>query len=61
MVSAEGEKVQLSRNLKARGSVEEWLGLVEADMVKSLKREMKLGFDSYEDPSRVEWALGSLA
>ena len=61
MISAEGERVQLSRNLKARGSVEEWLELVEADMKKSLKKEMKDGYQAYDDGSRPEWVLTHLA
>lgn len=55
MISAEGEKVPMTKNLKARGNVEEWLGGLEADMIKSLKREMKNGFDAYEEMPRVEW------
>jgi Dynein heavy chain, N-terminal region 2. len=61
MISAEGERVQLSRNLKARGSVEEWLDLVEADMRKSLKKEMKDGYQAYDDGSRPEWVVTHLA
>jgi dynein heavy chain len=61
MISAEGEKVPLSKNLKARGNVEEWLGAVEADMVKSLKREMKQGHLTYEDLPRPDWVLSRFA
>ena len=61
MISAEGDRVPLSRNLKARGSVEEWLDLVEADMRKSLKKEMKDGYQAYDDGSRPEWVLTHLA
>ena len=61
MISAEGEKVSLSKNLRARDSVEEWLKNVEVDMVKSLKREMKEGFNQYDDNNRAEWVLANLA
>lgn len=33
MISGEGEKVALGKNLKARGNVEKWLGDVEASMI----------------------------
>ena len=61
MISAEQEKVPMNRNVKARGNVEEWLLTLEADMVKSLKREMKQGYESYEDPSRPEWVITHFA
>ena len=61
MISAEGERVQLSRNLKARGGVEEWLKLVEADMQKSLRKEMKDGHQAYDDGNRPDWVLTRLA
>jgi len=44
MISAEGERVQMTKNLRARGPVEEWLSNVEADMMKSLRRELKAGY-----------------
>lgn len=44
MVSPEGEKVQFNRGLKARGSVEDWLGKVEDAMLAALKRCMKYAY-----------------
>lgn len=38
MVSSEGEYIQLGKNLKARGNVENWLTSVEQNMVSSLRR-----------------------
>ena len=38
MLSSEGERVQLGKNLKARGNVENWLTAVEQNMVMSLRR-----------------------
>jgi dynein heavy chain len=38
MVSSEGERIQLGKNLKARGNVENWLTTVEQNMVSSLQR-----------------------
>lgn len=57
MVSAEGEMVDLGKNLKARGHVEEWLDNLEKTMVKSLKREMKKGYTKYFSKPRKEWVL----
>lgn len=42
MISPEGERVQLSKGLKARGNVEDWLGKVEESMFLSLRRCMKV-------------------
>lgn len=38
MVSGEGERVALGKNLKARGNVESWLTSVEQNMVASMRR-----------------------
>lgn len=42
MVSSEGEKVSLGKNLKARGNVENWLTSVEQNMISSLRRLVKI-------------------
>lgn len=42
MISPEGERVQLSKGLKARGNVEDWLGKVEESMFLSLRKCMKV-------------------
>jgi dynein heavy chain len=57
MISSEGERVPLGVNLKARGSVEVWLGLLEADMVKTLRRRLKAATVAYDDMDRTEWVL----
>ena len=43
MISPQGEKVQLTKNLKARGPVEEWLLEVQQSMKKSLHDLFKQG------------------
>jgi len=40
MVSSEGERILLGKNLKARGNVENWLTAVEQNMVASLRRSI---------------------
>lgn len=42
MISPEGERVMLSKGLKARGNVEDWLGKVEESMFLSLRKCMKV-------------------
>lgn len=55
MVSPEGEKVQFNRGLKARGSVEDWLGKVEDSMFTALKRCMKYAYTVYKAMNRTTW------
>lgn len=55
MISPEGEKVQFNRGLKARGSVEDWLGKVEEAMFTALKRCMKYAFQVYKAMDRITW------
>lgn len=55
MVSPEGEKVQFNRGLKARGSVEDWLGKVEEAMFAALKRCMKYAYRVVTAMERTMW------
>uniref|UniRef100_A0A7S0KGL2 Dynein-1, subspecies f n=1 Tax=Micromonas pusilla TaxID=38833 RepID=A0A7S0KGL2_MICPS len=55
MFSAEGERVQLGKNLKARGNVEQWLTAVEAAMVAALKKQGKESYVSYAKEARTDW------
>jgi dynein heavy chain len=57
MVSAEGESVDLGKNLKARGNVEAWLTQVEAHMHASLRRRAKQAYTKYFTTPRGEWVL----
>ena len=57
MVSGEGERVALGKNLKARGSVEGWLTSVEASMRASIRALAKKGIRDYESGERAEWVL----
>ncbi|KAK9823491.1 hypothetical protein WJX72_003121 [[Myrmecia] bisecta] len=57
MVSGEGERVNLGKNLKARGNVEAWLGQVELSMTQSLRRLARAGYQSYSSQERTEWVL----
>lgn len=57
MLSAEGERVPLGGNLKARGGVEVWLASVEFEMQRSLARSAKEALKSYETKERTAWIL----
>ena len=57
MFSAEGERVTLGRNLKARGNVEDWLKLVELRMRTTLHTIIKAGVLDYGARNRKEWVL----
>lgn len=61
MCSAEGERVALPKNLKARGGVEQWLTAVEQAMVQSLRRFAKEGHASYANTLRTSWVLQQAA
>ncbi|DBB07959.1 TPA: hypothetical protein ACH3X3_009340, partial [Trebouxia sp. C0006] len=55
MVSAEGEKVPLGKNLKARGNVEAWLSQVEQSMAVCLRKLARAGHQSYPSQARTQW------
>jgi dynein heavy chain len=57
MISAEGERVELGKNLKARGHVESWLNTVEAAMITSLRKLMKEATIQYDKHDRIEWIM----
>ena len=57
MWSPEGEKVSLTKGLKARGNVEDWLGKVEESMFTSLRRLVKFAIADFDTKPREEWVL----
>jgi dynein heavy chain, axonemal len=59
MISPQGEKVQLTKNLKARGPVEEWLLEVQGAMKKSLHDLFKQGVLLYQEMDRPLWIMES--
>jgi dynein heavy chain len=61
MISGEGEKVSLGKNLKARGTVEVWLTLVEQHMLAQLRKLGKEAYRSYHDIVRTVWVLDNPA
>eukprot|EP01083_Nonionella_stella_P245320 852816_1 len=62
MISGEGERVTLGKNLKCgRKPVEEWLGSLEQDMKKTLKKLIKNGVIEYEQQQRTDWIMNHKA
>uniref|UniRef100_A0A8C3ADL9 Dynein axonemal heavy chain 6 n=1 Tax=Cyclopterus lumpus TaxID=8103 RepID=A0A8C3ADL9_CYCLU len=57
MVSPEGEKVRLTKGLKAQGNVEDWLCKLEEAMFSSLRRLSKAAIADYQVKSREEWVV----
>lgn len=55
LLSPEGECIKLGGGLRARGSVEDWLGKVEEAMFTALRRCMKFGYRCYPTKERTEW------
>ena len=59
MFSSEGERVELGRNLKARGNVEDWLAAVTKNMREAVHRMIKEGLANYYEAGtlRKEWVM----
>ncbi|KAK7488391.1 hypothetical protein BaRGS_00020365, partial [Batillaria attramentaria] len=57
IMSAEHEVVNMPRNVRARGPVEQWLGTVEAGMFETVKKHLKLGMADWTDTNLVDWVL----
>nr|XP_019939373.1 PREDICTED: dynein heavy chain 6, axonemal [Paralichthys olivaceus] len=57
MISPEGEKVNLTKGLKALGNVEDWLCDVEEAMFSSLRHLSKAAIADYQIKSREEWVV----
>ena len=55
MLSPEGERVGLGKNLKARGNVEDWLTNVEQNMRSALFKALKEGVRAYYETNRSDW------
>ncbi|OWF46435.1 Dynein heavy chain 6, axonemal [Mizuhopecten yessoensis] len=57
MTSAEGENVDMPRNLRVRGVVEQWLLGVEAGMFETVKRHLKEGLAGWTGTELQDWVL----
>ncbi|XP_070181014.1 dynein axonemal heavy chain 6-like [Littorina saxatilis] len=57
IMSAENEVINMPRNVRARGPVEQWLGTVEAGMFETVKKHLKLGLADWLDTPQVDWVL----
>jgi dynein heavy chain len=60
MISPEGEKVSLGKNLKARGAVEEWLMAVQDRMQKAVRETLESAVLDYEQhDDRTDWVCNA--
>nr|XP_018672447.1 dynein heavy chain 6, axonemal-like [Ciona intestinalis] len=59
MISAEGETVAMPKNVRARGSVEQWLSSVEGAMIDTVRKHLRMGLLTWShDPnSLVDWMM----
>lgn len=57
MISSEGERVAMPKNIRARGSVEQWLVYVENGMIDTVKKHLKLGLADWLGADNREWVL----
>ena len=57
MLSPDGERVALAKGLKARGNVENWLGLVEENMMVTLRRLLKASIQDFEVSDKNDWVV----
>ena len=55
MFSPENERVELGKNLRARGNVEEWLKALEDRSKLILHGAMKIGLEDYDTKQRKDW------
>lgn len=54
MISAEGEKIPLSKVVKARNQVETWLLMVQMIMVETIHKIMKAGLTDFQNTANIE-------
>ncbi|XP_041352994.1 dynein heavy chain 6, axonemal-like isoform X2 [Gigantopelta aegis] len=57
ITSAEGEIIDMPRNVRARGPVEQWLGTVEYGMFETVKKHLKLGMTDIVVTETKEWVV----
>ena len=57
MISSEGEKIQLSKVVKARNQVEGWLLQVQMIMIETIHKIMKTGLQDFTNTDRKSWVM----
>ena len=50
----------LGKGLKARGNVENWLGMVEENMMVTLRRLLKASIQDFEVSDKNDWVVRSV-
>ncbi|XP_075719503.1 dynein axonemal heavy chain 14 isoform X3 [Rhinoderma darwinii] len=57
IISAEGEKICMPKNVRVRGSVEQWLGNVETSMYDVVKKLVRAGVLDWDQSELKTWIL----
>ncbi|XP_073527968.1 dynein axonemal heavy chain 14 isoform X2 [Phyllobates terribilis] len=57
IISAEGEKICMPKNVRVRGSVEQWLGNVETSVYDVVKKMMRAGVLNWGQSDFKKWIL----
>ncbi|XP_059157269.1 dynein axonemal heavy chain 6-like [Physella acuta] len=57
IISFERETISMPRNVRARGAVEQWLGIVEAGMFETVKKHLKIGLSAWQTSTLKDWVL----
>ncbi|XP_066451266.1 dynein axonemal heavy chain 14 isoform X2 [Eleutherodactylus coqui] len=57
IISAEGEKICMPKNVRVRGSVEQWLGNVETSMFDVVKKMVRAGVLDWAQSDFKKWVL----
>ena len=57
MISPEGEIIDMAPFATRERNVEDWMGSVEDEMCRSIRRVMEKAIEEYEDVERTDWVL----
>lgn len=60
VLSETGEEVELVDSVRVEGSADQWLKVLEMEMVNTIRRAVKVGFKSYPDDLKevLQWGRG---
>lgn len=60
MISETGQEVRLGDEVRIEGSADQWLKVLEMEMVNTVRRAIRNGFQSFDKEEIVEWGRGEL-
>lgn len=59
IVSEIGQEVSLIDGVKIDGTTDQWLEVLEKEMINTVKEALKIGFESYDSNDVIEWGKGN--